>query len=152
MRRHRVIIAEDCAGEKWICDAGIGQSAFRLPLPFREGAESRQYGEIYRVTKEPFFGWVISDLHRGEWRRFYSFTEEVQLNLDYVMPSFWCEHAPESPFRSAPILSVKTPEGRVTVDGDVFRIFRGEDVEERTLRDDADRAEVYRKYFGLDAI
>ncbi len=149
MRRHRVILAEDCEGGKWICDAGIGQSAFREPLEFREGAESKQYGEVYRVTKVPFFGWVISDLYHGEWRKFYSFTEEEQLNIDYVMPSFWCEHAPESPFRDAPMLSVKTPEGRVTVDGDVFRIFRGDEVEERVISEE-ERAGIYRKYFGLD--
>ena len=149
MRRHRVILAEDCEGGRWICDAGIGQSAFREPLEFREGAESKQYGEVYRVTKEPFFGWVISDLYHGEWRKFYSFTEEEQLNIDYVMPSFWCEHAPESPFRDAPMLSVKTPEGRVTVDGDVFRIFRGDEVEERVISEE-ERAGIYRKYFGLD--
>ena len=152
MRRHRVIIACDCAGRRWICDAGIGQSAFRLPLPFEEGAVSEQYGETYRVEKAPFFGWVISDLHRGSWRRFYSFTEEVQLNLDYVMPSFWCEKSPDSPFTAAPILAIKTEDGRFTVDGDVFRIFRGEEVEEKTLSDEAERRAVYRKYFGLDVI
>ena len=152
MRRHRVVIAEDCGGQRWICDAGIGQEAFRLPLPFREGAESAQYSEVYRVRREPFFGWIIEDRHRGAWRRFYSFTEEEQLNIDYVMPSFWCEHAPESPFTRAPILSIKTESGRITVDGDVFRIFRGEDVEERTIPDDAARRDIYRTYFGLDEV
>ena len=65
------------------------------------------------------------------------------------MPSFWCEHAPESPFRDAPMLSIKTPEGRVTVDGDVFRIFRGDEVEERVISEE-ERAGIYRRYFGLD--
>ena len=149
MRRHRVIIATDCAGGRWICDAGIGQSAFRLPLPFEEGAVSEQFGETYRVDKAPFFGWVISDLHHGAWRRFYSFTEEPQLNIDYEMPSFWCEKSPDSPFTSAPILSIKTEEGRYTVDGDVFRIFRGEEVEERVLESEEARRAVYGTYFGL---
>ena len=152
MRRHRVVIAEDGTGSRFICDAGIGQSAFRLPLPFEEGAVSEQFGEVYRVAKEPFFGWVISDLWHGDWRRFYGFTEEEQLNIDYVMPSFWCEHAPESPFTSAPMLSIKTEDGRITVDGDVFRIFRGEEVEEKAIADEAERRTVYRQYFGLDVI
>jgi hypothetical protein len=114
------------------------------------GAVSEQFGETYRVKKEPFFGWVIYDLHHGTWRRFYAFTEEPQLNLDYVMPSFWCEHAPESPFTSAPMLAIKTEDGRITVDGDLFRIFKGDDVTERTLADEDDRRAVYQKYFGLD--
>ncbi len=150
MRRHRVVIADDCAGKRWICDVGIGQPAFRLPLPFEEGAVSEQFGETYRVTKEPFFGWVISDLHHGEWRRFYSFTEEVQLNIDYVMPSFWCEKSPDSPFTSAPILALKTEVGRYTVDGDVFHIFKGDEVEETIISGEEQKREIFRTYFGLD--
>lgn len=149
MRRHRVVIAQDEQGAQWICDAGIGSSAFRFPLPFRENAVSEQFGEVYRVTKESFFGWVISDLVHGQWRRFYSFTQEEQLNIDYVMPSFWCEHSPDSPFRKAPILSLKTMDGRVTVDGDLFRVFRGEDVTEKRIENEAERTLIYEKYFGL---
>ena len=101
------------------------------------------------MGREPFFGWVIYDWHKGAWRRFYSFTEEIQLNIDYVMPSFWCEHAPESPFTGIPVLSVKTEEGRITVDGDVFRIWNGETPFEKIIGDDRERAEIYRKYFGI---
>ena len=149
MRRHRVLLAEASDGSRWIADAGIGQAAFKRPLRFEEGAEAEIDGETYRVGREPFFGWVIYDRHNGAWRRFYSFTEEVQLNIDYIMPSFWCEKSPDSPFTSAPILSIKTEEGRYTVDGDVFRIFRGEEVEERVLEGEEARRAVYGTYFGL---
>ena len=151
VRRHRVIKAVGADGIAWICDAGIGQPAFRLPLVMEEGNISEQYGETYRVGKEPFFGWVIYDLHNGEWRKFYSFTEEEQLNIDFIMPSYWCEHAPESPFTKAPILAIKTLTGRYTIDGNIFRIFDGDKVEEREISED-DKAEIYRKYFGLDII
>lgn len=150
MRRHRVIIAEASDGTRWICDAGIGQAAFKRPLPFEDGTETTVCGETYRLGREPFFGWVISDWHKGAWRRFYSFTEEIQLNIDYVMPSFWCEHAPESPFRDEPALSIKTEEGRITVDGDMFRIWHGETPFEKKIGDDSERTEIYRKYFGIE--
>ena len=149
MRRHRVLAVTAADGCRYLCDAGIGQSAFRLPLAMREGFVSEQYGEIYKVEKAPFFGWVISDLHKGEWRRFYSFTEEEQLNIDYVMPSYWCEHAPESPFTDHAILSIKTDTGRVTLDGNAFRIFDGDSVTETILEGDALRS-ACRTYFGLD--
>ena len=148
MRRHRVIRAVGCDKKAWICDAGIGQPAFRLPLLMEEGYISEQYGETYKVVKEPFFGWVIYDLHHGEWRRFYGFTEEEQLNIDYVMPSFWCEHAPDSPFTKSPSLSIKTLTGRYTVDGGKFRVFDGESVDERDIGED-ERGEIYERYFGL---
>ena len=149
MRRHRVVIAEASDGSRWICDAGIGQAAFKRPLRFEEGAVAEICGETYRVGREPFFGWVIYDRHEGAWRPFYGFTEEVQLNIDYVMPSFWCEHAPESPFRDAHILSIKTEDGRITVDGDMFRIWHGEIPTEKRIGSEVERAEIYRTYFGI---
>ena len=136
MRRHRVLGVTSVDGSTYICDAGIGQSAFRYPLPFIEGMEDAQCGEIYRLDRDDFYGWVISDWHRGAWRRFYGFTEEPQLNIDYVMPSFWCERHPDSPFTSAYMLSIKTPDGRKTLDGNIFRVFAGEDVTETTLTDE----------------
>jgi len=148
MRRHRVLGVTSVDGSTYICDAGIGQSAFREPLKMQEGFVSEQYGEIYRVTKDDFYGWVISDFHKGEWRPFYGFTEEPQLNIDYVMPSFWCEHAPESPFTSAEMFSIKTDTGRITLDSNIFHIFDGDSVTEKYLNEEEVK-EVYSKYFGL---
>ncbi len=148
VRRHRVLGVTANDGRTYICDAGIGQSAFRLPLPMEEGAVSEQYGETYRVTKEPFLGWVIEDFHKGAWRRFYSFTEEVQLNIDYIMPSFWCENAADSPFTSAEMFSIKTDTGRITLDSNIFHIFDGDTVTEKYLTEDELR-EAYERYFGL---
>lgn len=148
MRRHRVLGVTGTDGVKLICDAGIGQSAFRFPLEMREGFVAEQFGEIYKVEKEPFLGWIISDFHKGKWRKFYAFTEEEQLNIDYVMPSFWCEHATESPFTSSEMFSIKTETGRMTLDGNTFRIFDGENVTERELTT-KEMEECYRDVFGL---
>lgn len=148
VRRHRVLGVTASDGKTYICDAGIGQSAFRLPLLMEENSQSEQFGELYRVTKEPFFGWMISDFHKGQWRRFYSFTEEEQLNIDYIMPSFWCENAAESPFTSAEMFSIKNDTGRITLDSNIFHIFDGDTVTEKYLTEDEVR-EAYGKYFGL---
>lgn len=149
MRRHRVVCARDNEGRCWICDAGIGQAAFRLPLLLKDGFVSEQFGEVYKVVREDFYGWVIYDLHNGEWRRFYSFTEEEQLNIDYVMPSFWCENAPDSPFIGKLSFAIKTDTGRYTLDGDLFRCFDGETVTETKLGPE-ELAGVAREYFGID--
>jgi hypothetical protein len=34
------------------------------------------------------------------------------------------------------MLSIKTPDGRKTLDGNVFRVFAGDDVTEQTLTDE----------------
>ena len=148
MRRHRVLVVTCADSSRWIVDAGIGQAAFRRPLPFAEGAEATINGETYRVVKKDFYGWVIEDWHNEQWRPFYGFTEEVQLNLDYVMPSFWCEKHPDSPFTKANMLSIKTDTGRCTLDGNVYRRFDGADVTEKTLTDEEIPA-VLAEVFGL---
>lgn len=147
MRRHRVLKVI-CDGKPYLCDAGIGQSAFRLPLLIEDGAVSEQYGETYKIEKEPFLGWVVSDFHKGEWRKFYSFTEEEQLNVDFVAASFWCEKSPDSPFLGAEMFSIKTDTGRITLDGNVFHIFDGDNVTEKILTED-EMKKAYSEYFGL---
>ncbi|MBR5445237.1 MAG: arylamine N-acetyltransferase [Clostridia bacterium] len=148
MRRHRVLVVTCDDGSRWIVDAGIGQSAFRRPLPFAEGAERTENGETYHVVRKDFYGWVIEDWHNEQWRPFYGFTEEVQLNLDYIMPSFWCEKHPDSPFTKANIISLKTDTGRFTIDGNTYRCFDGDTVTEKELTDDQIPA-VLDEVFGI---
>lgn len=147
MRRHRVLRVS--VGEQsYLCDAGIGQSAFRMPLLIEDGAVSEQYGEIYKIEKEQFLGWVVSDFHKGEWRKFYSFTEEEQLNVDFIAASFWCEHSPDSPFIGTEMFSIKTDTGRITLDGNVFHIFDGDTVVEKIMTEEEIK-KAYSDYFGL---
>jgi len=148
-RRHRVlaVTAEDGV---YLCDAGIGQSAPRWPLKIEEDTLQEQFGETYRFRRDPFLGWVLCDLHKGQWRDFFSFTEEEQLDIDFVPASFWCERAPDSPFNKGPMLSVKTADGRKTVDGREYKIFRGAEVIHREPdMDDSRFAAVLREQFGL---
>lgn len=150
VRRHRVlaVTAEDGV---YLCDTGIGQSAPRWPVKLEEGTEQHQFGETYRFRRDPFLGWVLCDLHKGQWRDFFSFTEEEQLDIDFDHSSFWCEHAPDSPFNKAPMLSIKTADGRKTVDGREYKIFCGDEVILcETDMSDARLSEVLRTEFGLD--
>ncbi|MCK9253275.1 MAG: arylamine N-acetyltransferase [Clostridiales bacterium] len=149
MRRHRVIRAV-CAEGTFICDVGVGQSAPRYPLELVPGRIQEQFGETYKITREPFFGYVIHDLHRGQWRRFYSFTEEEQLDIDFVMPSFYCEKSPDSIFNKALMLSIKTLDGRKTIDGQLFRTFSGDEVTENRIASAAELNALLQEHFNLD--
>ena len=148
MRRHRVLKVVATDGT-WICDVGIGEVAPRLPIRLEEHTVQEQYGETYRLTKDPFLGWVLEDLHHGKWRNFYAFTEEPQLNVDFIAPSFYCEKHPDSPFTSQEMFSLKTAEGRITLDGNVFKRFSDGSVEARELQTAAEMQEAYRQ-FGLE--
>lgn len=146
MRRHRVLKVQAIDGV-WLCDVGIGEICPREPVALLEGVVQEQLGEKYRLEKDTFLGWVLSDFHKGAWRRFYSFTEEPQLMVDYIAPNFYCEKHPESPFNKDEMFSLKTPQGRITLDGHIFKEFCDDAVTVRELTD-GEMPEAYEK-FGL---
>ena len=90
MRRHRVMKVEATDGV-WLCDVGIGEVTQREPIAMVEGLEQHQFGETYKLEKEDNLGWVLWDFHKGAWRKFYSFTEEVQQQVDFIALNFYCE-------------------------------------------------------------
>ena len=146
MRRHRVLLV-DAADGIWVCDVGIGQRCPREPLKLLEGQEFPQFGEKYTFRKDPFLGWVLMDLHKGAWRDLYSFTEEPQLIVDFTALNFYCERHPDSPFNKREMFSLKTAEGRITLDGDVYKEFTDAGVKVLTLAPEQ-RRDAYAR-FGL---
>ena len=146
MRRHRVLRVEAADGV-YCADVGIGEVCPRYPLKLVEGLEQPQFDECYRFDKDEFLGWVLMDYYKGQWRQFYSFTEEPQLPQDYVALSCYCEKHPDSPFIHAEMFSLKTATGRITLDGNVYKEFKDGEVTVKELREDEMPA-AYAK-FGL---
>ena len=147
MRRHRVlkVTAED--GSVWCCDVGIGEVCPRYPLMLELGLEQEQFDECYRFEKNAFLGWVLRDRYKGEWRDFYSFTEEPQMTKDFVALSFYCEKHPDSPFINGEMFSLKTAEGRITLDGNIFKEFSNGHMTSKECSNE-EMAETYAR-FGL---
>ena len=115
---------------------GIGERAQREPIQLVEGLVQKQYGETYRLRKDGFLGWVLEDFHKGVWADFYSFTEEPQLVEDYVALNFYCEKHPDSPFNKDEMFALKTADGRITLDGHVYKEIHGDQVMVKELSDD----------------
>ena len=147
MRRHRVLKVEAADGT-FLCDVGIGEVCQREPIAMVEGLEQHQFGECYKLEKEDFLGWVLWDLHRGQWRKFYSFTEEPQLQVDFIAPNFYCEQHPDSPFNKEEMFALKTLTGRKTLDGHIYKEFCDGQVFVKELTD-AQMPEAYAQ-FGLN--
>lgn len=146
MRRHRVLKVEATDGV-WLCDVGVGEVCQREPIAMVEGLEQEQFGETYKLEKEALLGWVLWDLHKGQWRKFYSFTEEPQLLVDFVAGNFYCEKHPDSPFNKEEMFALKTLEGRKTLDGKIYKEFRNDEVFVKELSD-AEMVAAYEQ-FGL---
>ena len=128
MRRHRVLRVT-CDDGDFLGDVGAGSAVPLIPLSLILGHESRQGDELYKLDKEPFFGNVLYRWKKDEWERVYSFTEEEQHEIDFVMPSFYCEKHPESMFRKGDMVHIFTEDGRKSVAGREVKIFSPNGVE-----------------------
>jgi N-hydroxyarylamine O-acetyltransferase len=125
--RHRVI-AVKISGERYLCDVGIGSAAPRVPLLLSEGLVQEAYGESYKFMCDAQFGWMLYEYKGGEWQKYFSFTEERYNDADFVPTMFWCEKHPASKFNKGLMVSLKTPDGRISIDGNTFKIFVGSEL------------------------
>lgn len=148
-RRHHVLQVQ-AEGELYLCDVGVGGIVPRRPVKMVEGLEHVQGEERYRLERDPDFGWMLREWKRGSWEKLYSFTEEPQFPKDFIMPTFWCENAPESIFRIGAMVAMRTKEGRNTVSGEQFRLFTPEGVNSFVPRTKEEYHEALRKYFGIN--
>ena len=148
MRRHRVMRVT-CAEGDYLCDVGVGSPVSRIPMPLVVGYISEQGRERYKLGKEPFFGNVLYEWKNDEWRRLYSFTEEEQLNIDYVMPSFYCETHPSSYFRTMDMVHIFTDDGRKSVAGREVKIFTTDGVEVIVPATEEVYKELLERHFGI---
>lgn len=142
-RRHRVLMVEVPGDGRFLADVGVGLPIPRIPVPF----DGHPQG-MYRLGREPFFGWILYENKE----RLYAFSEEPQLDRDFDAIHFYCRFSPDSVFRRAPMVAIQTPQGRLTVDGAVFRTFDPSGVREETFSDpQAWRLELKRR-FGLENV
>lgn len=152
MRRHRTVVV-NIGNDRYMCDVGMGQESSRMPLHLVEGKVQESFGVSYKFRYDDQFGWVLCDLYKGEWRDYYSFTEEFQTNEDFYQPSFYWERHPTSKFNKFPIISLKTEKGRKTINDREFKVFEGKELThiEENMTDER-RKEVLCEEFGIKVV
>jgi N-hydroxyarylamine O-acetyltransferase len=147
MRRHRIMRVE-IDGEFYLADVGVGTVTPETPLKLVENEETEVRGITYKFTKDPLLGWVLNFIRKGEWTSLYSFTEEKQLEIDFVQPSFYCQYHPDSIFNKKNMVAIRTEAGKYSLDGNIFRILENGQTTEKECTD-SEVTEVLEKYFGI---
>ena len=91
----------------FLSDVGFNFDHHRIPLQLE--ADLVQYdGECeYKLARDDFWGWLMWQ-HRPNlgWRRKLGFTEEPQIDLDFVAPTFFAANHPDSRINKATKVSV----------------------------------------------
>lgn len=150
VRRHRVIVTA-CEKKRYVMEVGIGIEAPRVPLLLEEGIEQKCGNASFCFTKDAFLGWVLNEKINGEYKPYYAFTEEEQLDIDFIQPSFYCEKHPQSPFNKSPMVAIKTPNGRRAVNDHDYKVFESDaliHIEENVT--DARLYEILKTDFGIE--
>ena len=151
MRRHRVLVVT-LNEHRYLVDVGVRNEAPRKALCLIEGQVQSDGICKYRFDKDDFFGWVLLQKEQGkDWKPIYGFTEEIQIDDDFVMPSFYCEKNPESTFNKFMKLSIFHGESNFTLVDGVFKEYRNAKIQfQRLLTDTAEIRDILKGYFGLE--
>jgi len=152
MRRHRVLLVK-AEGETYLCDVGIGACVPTFPLRFELYAEQPQRRDVYRLVPDEALGYVVEEKKHGVWQPLFSFTLERQFGaMDFLATSWYCESHPDSFFRRANMVSMRTPTGRKTLDGRTFKVFDGDNVTVTEAADERTFQLLLKEHFGITDI
>jgi arylamine N-acetyltransferase len=149
MRRHRVLVIQ-IGNERFLTDVGIRSESPRIPVKL--ACDEIQSDGICGFQRDSFYGWVLCQKERGKaWKSMYGFTEETQIDDDFIMPSFYCERHPDSTFNKFMKISIFSGESNFTLVNGVFQEYRKAKVQLRKkLTSKSETSNILKTYFGLD--
>lgn len=149
MRRHHVLLVTLPEGQ-YLVDAGIMRESCRAAHPFQMGVEQFDGVASYVLRKDDFYGHIMDQAFPGEdYAPLFGFTLEPQIPDDFVMPSFFCEKHPSSPFNKHRMVGIRTDNGSYNLVGNTFKTLVGDTVTEQRLLDDKEVPGVLEKVFGI---
>lgn len=150
MRRHRVLVMT-LEGKRYVCDVGVRSESSRFPLELVEDVIQSDCVGDYYYKKDPFYGWVQMQRLKGkDWKTILGFTEEKQIDDDYVMPSFYCEKHPDSTFNKFMKISIFTDKANLNIVGNEYRVFaEGRIQERRQIQNDTEARRILAEHFHI---
>ncbi len=150
MRRHRVMCVK-LGTKRYFTDVGVNSERPRVPLLLEEDFVQRDGCCDYRFTRDSFWGWLLWQREEEKpWKRLLGFTEEPQLDLDFVMPTVFCDLHPLSPINKGKKLSIYREDCSVTIRGDELKFYaRGKVRERRKIESPEELRKILAEYFHI---
>lgn len=151
LRRHRVMCVR-LNGKRYLTDVGVNSESTRIPLELTENLIQSDGISQYKFTRDEFWGWLLWQKEKGKpWKRQFGFTEEPQLDKDFVMAAFWCDASPDSPFIKNKKLSIFREDCNITIRGNYLKFYLGGRVKYRyRIHNGAELKEILWEYFGIN--
>jgi N-hydroxyarylamine O-acetyltransferase len=123
---HEVLIVT-IEGNEWLADVGFGGPGLCLPVPIIADQVTEQYGESYRLKRDPDYGMILQKVDReNSYFDLYCFhAKERTLDVDIEMANHYTSTWPGSIFRLLRMCALRQPWGRVTLSDMDLTIYRG---------------------------
>lgn len=134
---------------RWLVDVGFGDS-FDEPLRFDERGEQPQGLRSYRLEEVPdgFVTWQRN--YDARWERHYFFDLQAhRFPEEYESGCLYHQTSPRSSFTRGSIISLATPEGRVSLEDGRLILTREGRRSERRIENDEEYRKLLRKHFDI---
>jgi N-hydroxyarylamine O-acetyltransferase len=95
--RSHMLLCVGADAESWLADVGFGGGGLLQPIHILDEEPITQFGWTFRVHEEGDLR-VLQSLHDDNWFDLYSFTQEPQYPIDYVVANHFVATHPHSPF------------------------------------------------------
>ena len=134
---------------RWLADVGFGDS-FLEPLIFEDGSEQTQGLRSYRVERVAGGFDMLQRDYDGKWERQYFFDLQPRIFPgDYEATCLYHQTSPESGFTQGSVISIATPEGRISLDDNRLIFTRNGKREESSINP-YERPALLQKYFSVN--
>jgi N-hydroxyarylamine O-acetyltransferase len=140
--------AADGDGRAWLVDVGFGDHSHH-PLRLDDPGDQHDPAGVFRLVPvaEPGTAGDLDVVRDGTPR--YRLEPRPRALRDFTAGAWWHRTSPESPFTRAPLCSLPTARGRVTLSGRRLITTGGGDREEHELTGDGELLAAYREHFGV---
>jgi N-hydroxyarylamine O-acetyltransferase len=120
-KTHQVLTVE-IGGARYLADVGFGNNGIVAPLRLVPGEEQAQLTDVYLLTVDPRFGYVLHRRGKDAFMPMYAFTTEECCPVDFEVSNYYVSTHPQSFFRAGRFCTKPTPEGRITLTDDMLKI------------------------------
>lgn len=150
MRRHRVMCVT-IENKRYLTDVGVNSESTRQPLEMIDGLVQSDGISEYKFSNDPFWGWVLWQKEkRKPWKRMFGFTEELQLDMDFIPASIYTDFHPASTLNKTKAISVFREDCNITIRGNLLKFYLGGKVKYRyNILTEAELKSILWEYFGI---
>jgi len=146
---HRATIAT-IEGVRYLCDVGFGGPVVCGALPVDDNSPYELQGDVFSVEQYDQKNKILIRHKDGDREPIYIFAPEQFFILDFVALSFFMAGSSDSNFTKKRMANLRTDQGSVSIDDNIFRSRENGVLSERVLNSEAELEEILKSRFGLN--